>query len=154
MLDAILHNLERDSDVIHEVRAFLALMNFLNDSFDLRVFGSGRIDEVIARHMRAFLLMPKVEGILVAFDEVLKARIVDFVIEVRVYSSLVVEVEQSQNVCPLNHNQAVKPSLTEVQKVLILLKQDLLMDLLEEDASIARIRLTITDNLSISTREY
>ena len=97
--------------------------------------------------------MAEVEGFVVIFDEVFQACIVDFIIEVRVDSPLVVEIEQPKYVSSLNHYHTVEPKFAEMQKILVLLEQNLLVDFLEEDAAITRVGFTVADDLSVSFRE-
>ena len=160
VLVAILYILIGDSNFMQEVRtgkiktgALLALMDFLDDSLQLGVLWSGRVDEVVAGLRVIKLLLAEVEGVVVALDEVFQASIVHFIVEVRVDSPLVVEIEQPQDVRSLNHNQAVKPQLAEMQKILVLFEINPFVDFLEEDAAIARVGLAVADDFGVPLGE-
>ena len=160
MPDAILYVFIGNPNSVQEVGtgeikigAFLALMNFLDDSFQFRMLWSGRVYEIVAGFRDIKLLLAEVEGFTVAFDEVFQACVVDFIIKVRVDPPLVVEVEQSQDVGSLHHNQTGKPRGAKVQEVLVLIEQNPFVDFLEEDAAIAGVGLTVTDDLSVAFRE-
>ena len=66
--------------------------------------------------------MTEEEAAFVLPDEALQAGVVDLVVEVGVDSPLVVEVEQPEDVRPLDHDEAVEPGLGQVQQALILFK--------------------------------
>ena len=160
MLVTVHYILKGDSNSIQEegtgkikIGAFLALMNFLDDSFQLGMLWSGRVDEIVAGLRGIKLLLAEVEGVVVALDEFFQAGIVHFIVEVRVDSPLVVEIEQPQDVHSLNHNQTVKPQLAEVQKILVLFEINPFVDLLEEDAAIARVGLAVADDFSVPLGE-
>ena len=70
------------------------------------------IDEVIAWQEGIFLFLTEVEGVFVSFDEFFQALIVNFVVKIRIDSSLIVEVEESENISSLHHYEAIKPGLT------------------------------------------
>ena len=97
-------------------------MDLLDNPFDFRVPRSGRIDEVIAWFLWVELLMTEEEGVIVIPDESLQAGVVDLVVEVGVDAPLIVEVEQPEDVCSFDHDEAVEPRLGQVQEVLVLLK--------------------------------
>ena len=94
--------------------------------------------------------MTKIEGVFVSFGEIFQALIIYFVVKIRVNSSLIVEVEEPENVSSLHHYEAIKPGLTQVQKIMILFEENLFMNLLKEDTSIAWVRFAVIDDFSVS----
>ena len=135
-----------------EVGAPLTLVDLLDDPLDVGVLGGGGVDEVVAGLLGVELLVAEVEGLVVALDKVLEAGVVNFVVEVGVDSPLVVEVEQPQDVRPLNHDHAVESGLRQVQEILVLGKQDLLVDLLQDYAAVAGVGLAVVDYFQVPFR--
>ena len=160
MFETILHNFERNSDFIQEVWAckievctLLTLMNFLDHSFYLRVLWSGRVNKIVTGLLWIKLFVAEVEGFVVFFYEVFQACIVDFIIEVRVDSPLVVEIEKPEDISSLNHYHTLESKFAEMQKILVFIEQNFLVNFLEEDAAITRVSFTVADDLSVSLRE-
>ena len=122
MHNTLLHRLEWDSDSFQEVwtrkvktGTFLALMDLLDDAFYLRMAWDGRVNEVVARFLGFPLFFSKVEGFVVLLDKVFEAGVINLVVKIEVDTSLVIEVEESQDIGPLNHDHAVQSDLTEMQ---------------------------------------
>ena len=122
MHNTLLHRLEWDSDSFQEVWTckvktctFLAFVDLLDDAFYLRMAWDGRVNEVVARFLGFPLFLSKVEGFVVLLDKILEAGVINLVVKIEVDTSLVIEVEQSQDIGPLNHDHAVQSDLTEMQ---------------------------------------
>ena len=62
--------------------ALFAEVYFLNHILDFRILRSSRIDKVVRWKLIPLLLVAKVEGIVVVFDKILQARVVDLGIKI------------------------------------------------------------------------
>ena len=70
-------------------------MNFLDNPFEFRMPRLRRIDKIITSIFGLPLLFSKVESLIVFSCELLEACVVDGVVQVRVNSPFVVEIQQS-----------------------------------------------------------
>ena len=86
-------------------------------------------------------------------DEVVEAGVVNYIIHVRVYSSLIVEVEESEDVCPLDHDHLADPGIGHVEHRPVLIDVVVIMRFSEENALILRVFLASIDGVEIFIRE-
>ena len=157
MVNAFPHYFERNFNSLQKVWtckmyscAVFTLVDLLNDSFQFRVFRIWWIDKVITRILGIFLFLAKIECVFVSFGKIFQAFIIDFVVKIRVYSSLIIEVKEPENVSSLHHDEAIQPGFTQMQKIMILFEENLFMYLLKEDTSIAWVRFAVIDDFSVS----
>ncbi len=79
-------------------------MNLLDYFFEVFTFRLSTIEKVIAWLLRIKLLLTKEESLVGFFDEIIEARVINRVVQVRVYPSFVINIQKTEQISLLDHN--------------------------------------------------
>ena len=79
-------------------------MNLLDYFFEVFTFRLSTIEKVIAWLLRIKLLLTKEESLVLIFDEIIEAWVINRVVQVRVYPSFVINIQKTEQISLLDHN--------------------------------------------------